>query len=163
VVVLEQQGDEVGRRSLSLFAAHAQRAVGLRGEVNIRVTSNDEIRYLNRRFRHKDKPTDVLSFPSEMPRLAGDIAISVEIAQKNAAELGHSCQTELKILILHGLLHLAGYDHENDRGEMEGKELILRQKFKLPLGLIERTNSGGMKNSSGRTRASTAARKKSGR
>ena len=110
----------------------------LRGEVNIRITSSREMQELNRRFRKKNKPTDVLSFPSGLPKLAGDIAISAEIAAANAAELGHSTETELKILILHGLLHLAGYDHETDDGEMQAREAELRQHLKLPVGLIER-------------------------
>ena len=92
----------------------------LRGDVSIRITSSREMRELNRRFRKKNKPTDVLSFPSNLPKWAGDIAISAEIAASNAAELGHSTETELKILILHGLLHLAGYDHETDRWRNAG-------------------------------------------
>jgi probable rRNA maturation factor len=112
--------------------------------------------YLERR---KDKPTDVLSFPSDRPELPGNIAISAEIAAANAVERGHSVETELKILILHGLLHLAGYDHENDRGEMEARELALRQEFKLPVGLIERTQSGSLKaGPSGIARARKASR-----
>ena len=74
-----------------------------------------------------------------MPKWAGDIAISGEIAASNAGELGHSIETELKILILHGLLHLAGHDHETDDGEMQTREAKLRQQLKLPVGLIERT------------------------
>ena len=93
---------------------------------------------LNRRFRRKNKPTDVLSFPSAVPGVAGDIAISLEIAADNAAQLGHSLETEVKILIVHGLLHLAGYDHESDSGEMAAKEAEIRRKLGLPVGLIER-------------------------
>lgn len=95
---------------------------------------------LNRRYRHKNKPTDVLSFPSGVPGVAGDIAISLEIADANAAEIGHSLATEVKVLILHGLLHLAGYDHETDTGEMLAREALLRRRLKLPVGLIERAN-----------------------
>ena len=86
--------------------------------------------------------TDVLTFVAfdDGPKLAGDIAISAEIAAANAAELGHSTETELKILILHGLLHLAGYDHETDDGEMQAREAELRQQLKLPVGLIERAH-----------------------
>ena len=84
----------------------------------------------------------MLSFPSRVPGVAGDIAISLEIAAANAAELGHSLATEVKILILHGLLHLAGYDHEIDDGEMLARETALRQELKLPVGLIERTTRG---------------------
>jgi len=141
VILLAQEADGVRERALSLFAGRAKRTLGLAGEVCIRVTSDREIRQLNRRHRRKDKPTDVLSFPSSLAEQAGDIAISADTAAKNAAALGHSVETELKILVLHGLLHLAGYDHEKDRGEMEACELKLRQQFKLPLGLIERAHS----------------------
>lgn len=95
---------------------------------------------LNRRFRKKNKATDVLSFPSKTAGVAGDIAISLEIAASNAAVLGHSLAAEVKILILHGMLHLAGYDHESDDGEMLAREAGLRQLLKLPVGLIERTH-----------------------
>ncbi len=98
------------------------------------------MRELNRRFRKKDKPTDVISFPSDVPKVAGDIAISADIAAENAAQLGHSVDVELKILILHGLLHLAGYDHETDDGEMQAQEAKLRQRLNLPTGLIERAS-----------------------
>ncbi|MFZ0311399.1 MAG: rRNA maturation RNase YbeY [Candidatus Korobacteraceae bacterium] len=138
MVILEHDEEGIRERSLTLFAARAQRAVKLRGEVNIRITSSREMRELNRRFRSKNQPTDVLSFPSGIPKLAGDIAISAEIAAANAAGLGHSTETELKVLILHGLLHLAGYDHEADDGEMGAREGKLREALKLPIGLIER-------------------------
>ena len=122
-----------------------QRALGIKGDVNICITSNREIQSLNWRFRRKNKPTDVLTFPSAVPYVAGDIAISLEIAATNADQLGHSMDTEVKILILHGMLHLAGYDHEIDDGEMEAKEAALRMQLKLPVGLIQRSqeSAGG--------------------
>ncbi len=141
VIVLEHKTRVVSVRALSLFAAKARRALGLSGEVNVRITSNRELQRLNRRFRRKDTPTDVLSFPSGIPKLAGDIAISADIAAANAAEIGHTPETELKILILHGLLHLAGYDHETDNGGMQVRETELRQQLGLPTGLIERAHS----------------------
>jgi probable rRNA maturation factor len=113
--------------------------------VNVLVTNSAELRSLNRRFRKKDKPTDVLSFPSprvsanEVRRSAGDLAISFDIARGNAKKLGHSVSDEVKILVLHGILHLAGFDHERDNGEMARQESRLRQKLKLNSGLIERT------------------------
>ena len=130
---------------VSRFLRAAQREVGVTGEVNVRIASDNEMRRLNRDFRGKDKPTDVLSFPASqngkrMP--AGDIAISADIARANAKALGHSFDEELKILLLHGLLHLAGHDHESDNGEMSRLEQSLRAKLKLPTGLIERTNGG---------------------
>jgi probable rRNA maturation factor len=141
VIILEHEIEGTSARALSLFAAKAQRAVGLRGEVNVHIASNRELQELNRRFRKKNKPTDVLSFPSGTPRLAGDIAISADIAAANATALGHSTQTELKVLVLHGLLHLAGYDHETDDGEMRARETSLRRKLGLPVGLIERAHA----------------------
>jgi probable rRNA maturation factor len=157
VIILEHETEGTSARALSLFAAKAQRAVGLRGEVNIRVASSRELQELNRRFRKKNQPTDVLSFPSETPKLAGDIAISGEIAAANAAEMGHSPQTELKVLILHGLLHLAGCDHETDDGEMQTRETTLRRQLGLPVGLIERAHSNPLKSSPGRKQSRKAA------
>jgi probable rRNA maturation factor len=69
---------------------------------------------------------------------AGDIAVSLDIATSNAGSLGHSVGQEVRILVLHGIMHLAGYDHEEDQGEMAAREARLRQRFKLPVGLIER-------------------------
>jgi probable rRNA maturation factor len=160
VIILEHEHEDIRARSLSLFASKARRAVGLRGEVNVRITSSQEMRELNRRFRKKNKPTDVLSFPSVAPELSGDIAISAEIAQSNAVELGHSTETELKILILHGMLHLAGFDHESDGGEMRVRETDLRRKLKLPVGLIERAHAVPVASVSGK---SVVARKSGGR
>lgn len=130
---------------LERFVLRARRAAGLKGMVNVLVTSSATVRSLNSRFRGANKATDVLSFPSLLSgsgasaRLAGDIAISADIAAQNAARLGHSTADELKILALHGVLHLAGFDHERDNGEMARKELKLRQALGLPVGLIERT------------------------
>ena len=125
--------------ALERFAASAQRAARLRGEVAILITNSATIRRLNRDFRGKNQPTDVLSFPSTEKGHAGDIAISSQIANKQAKTLGHTLSTELRVLILHGMLHLAGHDHESDRGEMASVEAKLRAKLKLPLGLIERS------------------------
>ncbi len=115
--------------------------MGLQSKVNVMVTSNRELQSLNRRFRGKDQPTDVLSFPAHWQfsrELAGDIAISLDMAAQSAERLRHSLGEELKILVLHGLLHLAGYDHERDNGTMARKEMRLRRKLNLPAGLIER-------------------------
>src|SRR5215469_11049201 len=127
------------KKVLDRFATRAQRSVGLHGEVSIYVTSSREMQALNRRFRGKKKPTDVLSFPSQTSGVAGDIAISMDIAVQSASDLGHAVETELKILVLHGLLHLAGFDHEVDAGTMFRKETALRRQFRLPVGLIERS------------------------
>jgi len=127
-------------QALSRFATRVQSELGIAGEVNISVTSNREMQALNRGYRKKNKPTDVLTFPSTNAKIAGDIAISLEMAAENAVALGHSLATEVKVLILHGMLHLAGYDHEIDNGEMRTREAELRKRFRLPVGLIERAH-----------------------
>ena len=118
--------------------------------MTVLLTTDATIRDLNRRFRGKDEATDVLSFPSTNPaagpeKIAGDVAISVETARKQATEHGHALGVELRVLILHGLLHLAGYDHETDAGKMERRERQLRAKLGLPQGLIERVSAGRTK------------------
>jgi probable rRNA maturation factor len=123
-----------------------RRALKMKGSVNVLVTSSAEVRSLNRRFRAKNKPTDVLSFPAQSLKnsirsLAGDIAISADVAMQNAVSLGHSAAEEVKILTLHGILHLSGFDHERDDGQMARKEMALRRRFGLPTGLIERAES----------------------
>jgi probable rRNA maturation factor len=128
-------------RTLARFLAFAQKAVRLCGEVNVQLTTDAAIRKLNRQFRGKNKATDVLSFPAEgigAEEIAGDLAISVPTARKQAIEQGHSLSSEVKILILHGLLHLYGYDHEADEGQMARRERLLRARLGLPQGLIER-------------------------
>ena len=128
--------------ALARFVARARQAAALHGTVDVLVTSSNAMRALNFRFRGFNKATDVLSFPADSittPKHAGDIAISAEIAQQNARRLGHSGAEEIKILALHGILHLAGYDHETDRGEMARLEEQLCRKLRLPVALIERT------------------------
>jgi len=138
--------------ALTSFVLRARRAAGLRGTVNVLVTTSAAVRALNRQFRRKDKATDVLSFPfassfaksrttasRRQAELAGEVAISADIAAQNAVRLGHSVAQEIKILTLHGILHLAGFDHERDNGQMARKEAKLRQALRLPAALIERT------------------------
>jgi len=129
---------------LERFVGRAKKAVGLRGRVNVLVTSSRELRALNARFRGRDYPTDVLSFPPLLgtETFAGDIAISSEIAGENAKRFGHAAADEVRILVLHAVLHLAGHDHEGDNGAMEAKERLLRKRLGLPAGLIERTLGG---------------------
>ena len=132
-------------RILALFLKEAQAAVRLSGQVTVLLTTDAGIRSLNRRFRGKNKATDVLSFPAEgfgPEKIAGDLAISIPVARRQAADQGHSLGTEIKVLMLHGLLHLAGYDHEIDSGQMARRERVLRARLKLPLGLIERAGNG---------------------
>jgi probable rRNA maturation factor len=99
------------------------------------IASDVELQKLNRKFRGQDYPTDVLSFPPD------DMAISFERAAAQAAELGHNVEDELRILILHGLLHLAGMDHEADSGAMKRAEARWRKRLGLPSGLIERVTA----------------------
>lgn len=105
-------------------------------EVGVLVCDDAMIRSLNRRYRAKDRPTDVLSFPdgSLQPdgiRYLGDVAISIDTATRNARAAGITAERELKALLLHAVLHLAGFDHETDGGEMEEREAELRRKFQL--------------------------------
>jgi probable rRNA maturation factor len=97
------------------------------------ITTDAELRRLNRQFRKKDYPADVLSFPPD------EMAISLDRASAQAKELGHSIDEELRILMLHGVLHLNGMDHETDSGNMRRAETRWRKQFGLPSGLIERT------------------------
>lgn len=117
------------------------------GEVAIAIVSDTRIRALNRRFRRTDRPTDVLSFPAGepptshlAPRFLGDVVIAAGVARRQAREAGHGYAAELKVLALHGLLHLLGYDHHDpaDGGRMARVERRLRAKGGLRSGLIER-------------------------
>lgn len=140
-IILKRSVRGVSERRLETFARQACRALGIRGAVTVLVAGNRELQALNERFKGKRHPTDVLSFPAPActPDFAGDVAISLDIAAQNARALRHSVADELRVLILHGVLHLAGYDHESDRGEMARKELRLRKRLLLPTSLIERT------------------------
>ena len=123
-----------------------------RGDLAIAIVSDARIRALNKRYRRKDSATDVLSFPSTDPRSAildprelGDIVIAAGVARRQAREAGQSYAVELKVLALHGLLHLLGYDHHGpaDDGRMARLERRLRAKGGLRAGLIERARSTG--------------------
>jgi probable rRNA maturation factor len=140
------------------FARQAQKLAGVRGEISILVAGNRRIQALNRRFRKKNKPTDVLSFRRDG---GGDIAISADIARRNAARYRHSTASEMKILVLHGMLHLAGHDHETDHGSMAKLEDKLRGKLKLPGSLIERAGSHAGKPGFGLLGRKPAARRRS--
>ena len=139
MVILKKRIAGLSALSLERFVLRARKAARLSASVDVLVTSSREMRTLNARFRGKDYPTDVLSFPTAhaIP-LVGEIAISADIALKNARGLGHSTQEEVKVLVLHGILHLAGYDHERDNGKMARKEASLRRALKLPSSLTER-------------------------
>lgn len=142
LVIIQRRVAGLSEATLAKFVARARHASGVRGAVSVLVTSSRELQSLNHRFRHKNKATDVLSFPAMpglAPGFAGDVAISAEIAKHNARRFGHTAADEIRILVLHGLLHLAGYDHELDNGEMQREEARLRQVLGLPVGLIERS------------------------
>jgi probable rRNA maturation factor len=96
--------------------------------LGVRFCGDREMRRVNRQFRDKDKSTDVLSFPGDEPHL-GDILISVPTARRQAAEAGHPAERELMVLLLHGVLHCLGHDHETDQGEMERLERRLRRRW----------------------------------
>lgn len=132
------------RRELARFLRDAIEAAGLEGDVGVLLAGDAEIRALNRQYRGKDKATDVLSFPAADPQsgIAGDLAISLETALRQAEERHETLEMEIKVLLLHGLLHLAGYDHETDDGAMHRKEARLRRKLGLAPALIERTQTG---------------------
>jgi probable rRNA maturation factor len=112
-----------------------------RGAVTVALVPDSRVRALNRQYRKKDAPTDVLSFPADEPGELGDVLISVGVARRQALAAGHALATELRILALHGLLHLLGYDHERDDGQMARLERRLRRKGALREGLIERSRA----------------------
>jgi len=141
VTVCDAAGGPVRVPGLAAWlAAIAPRSA--RGTVTLVITSDRRVRALNRTWRGLDKATDVLSFPAgEDPgpaRHLGDVVISRDTAVRQAQDQGHSLGTELRVLALHGLLHLLGYDHERDSGRMARIERRLRRQGGLPAGLIER-------------------------
>jgi probable rRNA maturation factor len=158
-----------------------------RGEVAIALVPDARVRALNRQYRRKDSATDVLSFRVESaallsdasrgpktpsPRFLGDIVIAKGVAARQARQQGHSLATELRILALHGLLHLLGYDHEMDSGRMSRLERRLRRKGGLKEGLTERSGAGprehkkapaaGARRQRGVRRSRTAERQRAG-
>jgi probable rRNA maturation factor len=124
--------------ALETYALLLQDRVAKRREYHCLVTNDAELQVLNLRFRGKNYPTDVLSFPGTAPYL-GDIAISLQRARAQAREFGHSLDDELRILLLHGVLHLTGLDHESDTGHMARAEQRWRKKLALPSSLTERS------------------------
>jgi probable rRNA maturation factor len=141
VAVCDATGAPVRVPGLAAWLARvAPRAAA--GTVTVVITTDRRIRRLNREWRGLDKATDVLSFPAgDDPgpvRHLGDLVISRDTARRQARHEGHPLQTELRVLALHGLLHLLGYDHERDSGRMARIERKLRRQGGLPAGLIER-------------------------
>ena len=131
-VVTRQRKTKIDLKAWETFATRAAGAIGKSdSSATIAFVSDKTIRQLNQQFRGVDKATDVLSFPAEEEDESnlGDIAISVDTAAKQAKENGLTFDEEVAQLILHGLLHLSGYDHETDKGEMNRLELRMRRKL----------------------------------
>ncbi len=130
------------RARLRTFADTLRDRVALGRPFCAMLTGDSELQDLNRHFLGKDEPTDVLSFPARDPSQSlGDIAISWQRARAQAASFGHGIEVEIEILLLHGLLHLLGHDHESDRGQMRRLESRWRKALALPTGLIERVRT----------------------
>ena len=123
-------------------------------EIELIITDNESIQELNQEHREKDNPTDVLSFPMDAPFTEqsifgmplGSIVISADLVEEKADELGHNIQDELSLLFIHGLLHLLGFDHETDDGEMRAREKEIIEAFDLPSSLIVRTTESSDSN-----------------
>jgi probable rRNA maturation factor len=141
-LIFHQPARGIPRRSLRDYARRLQADVGAGRAFVCLIADDDELQRLNREFRKKNYPTDVLSFPSsESNGFLGDIAISFNRACTQAEEHRHSVDEEIRILMLHGVLHLVGMDHEKDSGEMACTERRWRRHFKLPAGLIDRVKT----------------------
>jgi probable rRNA maturation factor len=144
VLVADGKGRRVSAPGLTRWLARlAPRRA--RGVVSVALVSDARVRALNRQYRGQDHATDVLSFPSEGPAwppssgpFLGDIVVALGVARRQARAAGHSELTELRVLVLHGLLHLLGHDHDRDHGVMSRVERALRMKGGLRQGLIER-------------------------
>ncbi len=130
---------EVDRERLEAFARELMNRVTGGKPFACRITGDAELRRLNNSYLGHDYATDVLSFPAGQDDFAGDLAISRQRAEVQAREFGHDLHQEIKILMLHGVLHLIGLDHEADGGHMSRTEIKWRKTFGLPAGLIERS------------------------
>jgi probable rRNA maturation factor len=144
VSVVDSRGRDAGGAGLARWLAGAAPRTAS-GSVTVAIVADARIRALNRRYRGKDYATDVLSFPADdrspqRPPFLGDIVIARGVARGQARAARHSERTELRVLALHGLLHLLGYDHERDDGEMARVERRIRRRAGLTVGLIERTD-----------------------
>jgi probable rRNA maturation factor len=140
-VIFRRVFADVRPRAIQSFARKLEREVVKGRPFDTLITGDAELQRLNREYRGKDYATDVLSFTDEAPARLGDLAISAARARAQAREFGHSTETEIRILMLHGVLHLAGMDHETDSGAMARAEKRWRARLGLPNGLIERVQS----------------------
>ena len=162
VTVTDGRGRPVRDGGLARWLA-AVAPVRVRGELAVALVTDARMSALNRQFRRKAGPTDVLSFPADAPagrgpRFLGDIVIATGVARRQAREIGHPYPTELRVLALHALLHLLGYDHDDaaDRGRMARAESRLRRAGGLREGLIARGQEGRAPRAPGRTRRRSA-------
>jgi probable rRNA maturation factor len=138
-VLFQRAPRGLSRRGLKALASRLESEVAGGHHFTCLITDDAELARLNLQFLGRDYPTDVLSFPSPGPDgFLGEIAISVERAAEQAARYGHTLDAEVGILLLHGVLHLTGMDHEHDRGRMARAERRFRLTLGLPAGLIER-------------------------
>lgn len=131
----------LSQAGLTRFLHTVQGMTETHGNIDVLLADDRALRRLNRQFRGINKATDVLSFPAPREvaeQHAGDLAISLETAARQAAEHGLTLRDEVRVLLLHGVLHLSGMDHEIDDGEMAGHEAALRRQLRLPAGLIAR-------------------------
>ena len=145
VSVVDERGRPAAAPGLAAWLRRVAPARA-RGAVSVALVSDRRVRELNRTYRRKDYATDVLSFTGEPSALSpepflGEVVIARGVARRQAREAGHSERTELRVLALHGLLHLLGYDHERDDGRMQRVERRLRRKGGLQQGLIERVGA----------------------
>jgi len=145
MVLMRRCPSGLRRAPLEAFAQRLRKRVTGRRWFQCLITDDGELQRLNRQFLGKDYPTDVLSFPAAesegMPAGLGEIAISYQRARGEARAFGHSVSDEIRILMLHGVLHLMGMDHERDRGAMSRAEAAWRSKLGLPASLIERASA----------------------
>lgn len=139
-VIFRKRWYDVASGPLQAFASRLSGEVAAGAEFTCLLTTAEELEELNIRFRSKSGSTDVLSFPaSQQGEYLGDMAISLPHARAQAKEFGHGVHEEICVLMLHGLLHLVGMDHETDSGAMRRAETRWRKKLGLPVGLIART------------------------
>ena len=141
-LVFHSATPNLSRARARAFAKRLQQELAGGRPFTCLIARDAELQRLNREFRGKDYPTDVLSFPSRQTLgFLGDVAISFDHARRQAAEYGHEVGQEIEILMLHGVLHLLGMDHEKDRGRMARAENKWRAALGLPRGLIERVKA----------------------
>ncbi len=132
MIINQQRRVPVDLKALRSFLAPLARAARVAPErFTVALVSDRRIAALNRRYRRQPRPTDVLSFSARGNGYLGDVVISAQTARRQARRFGHSLDDEIKLLMLHGLLHLLGYDHEQDNGRMNRRELALRRRLGL--------------------------------